>query len=51
MFDTNLLGHQSTGPTASIFMFISQLLSVIRAHCYDIFSKMVSPDMGLSAIG
>ena len=44
MFDTNFLGHQPSGPTSSLFMFISKILSVIRADFNVIFSKFVSPD-------
>ena len=44
-------GYQPTGRTASIFMFLSKVLSVIRANCNVIFSKIVSPDEELSAIG
>ena len=51
VFDTNFLGHQPTGPTVSIFMFISKIVSVIRADAIVIFSKNVSPDGELSAIG
>ena len=51
MFDTNFLGCQSTGLTASIFMSIPQILSAIRADINVIFSKIVSPDQELSAIG
>ena len=42
MFDTNFLGHQPSGPTAFIFMLISQILSVIRADFNVIFSKFVA---------
>ena len=44
VFDTYFWGCQSTGPTAPIFMFISQILSATRADFYVIFSKFVSPD-------
>ena len=50
VFDTNFLGCEPTGPTSSMFMFISQMLSAIRADANVIFSKIVSPDEKLSAI-
>ena len=50
-FDTNLLGHQPSGPTVSIFIFISKILSVIRADFNIIFWKFVSPHEESSAIG
>ena len=51
VFDTNFLGRQSTGPTVSIFMFISKIVSVIRADAIVFFFKNVRPDGELSAIG
>ena len=51
VFNTYFLVCQSTGPTSSISMFISQFFSAIRADCSVIFSQIVSPDEGLSAIG
>ena len=51
MFDTNFLGYQPTGQTVSVFMFISQILSAIRADVNVILFKIVSPDQQLSAIG
>ena len=51
MFDTNFSGCQPTGLIISIFMFISQVLSAIRADINVTFSKIVNPDEELSAIG
>ena len=51
VFVTNFLGHQPSGLTASIFMFKSKILSTIRADVNVIFSKIVSPDEKISAIG
>ena len=51
VFDTNFWGCQPTGPTVSIFMFISQILSVIRADVNVISSRIVSPDQEISANG
>ena len=51
MFDTTFWGYQSTGPTVSVFMFISTILSVNRADVIVIFLKNISPDEKLSAIG
>ena len=36
-------GCQTTGPTISLFMFISKMLSATRADANVIFSKIVSP--------
>ena len=47
LFD--FLSCRPAAPTASIFMFISQILSVIGADFNVIFSKIVSPDEELSA--
>ena len=41
VFDTNFLGYQPTGPTAFIFMFISKIMSVIRAD-FNVISQNLS---------
>ena len=51
VFDTNFLGCQPSGPTSSVFMFKSEMLSVIRADVNVIFSNIISPDEKISAIG
>ena len=51
VFETNFWGYQPTGPASSILMFISKMLSVIRAEFNVIFSKKFSPDEELWAIG
>ena len=44
VFETNFLGWQPTGPAVSSFMFISKMLSPIRADTNVISSKCISPD-------
>ena len=51
VFDTNFLGCQATGQTVSVLMFKSKIWPAIRADVNVIFSKIVSPDEQLPAIG
>ena len=51
MFETNFLGCQPTGLIISIFMFISKILSAIRAYDNVNSSKYISLDEESSAIG
>ena len=51
VFEINFLDCQPIGPTISIFMRISKMLSAIRADVNEISSKVVNPDEKFSAIG